>query len=87
LQVIEKTPYQSIDIIVDSMSDIFIDKLMAFIAVQIEKSAHLEFYLTWSQAIMYKHGNRIKQRALSKMSILCNLEKSLTKKFEDLGKM
>jgi periodic tryptophan protein 2 len=87
LQVIEKTPYQSIDIIVDSMSDIFIDKLMAFIAIQIEKSAHLEFYLTWSQAIMYKHGNRIKQRALSKMSILCNLEKSLTKKFEDLGKM
>ena len=87
LQVLEKTPYQSIDLIVGSMSDTYVDKLMAFIATQIEKSAHIEFYLIWSQAIMYKHGNRIKQRAMSKMAVLCNLEKSLTKKFDDLGKM
>ena len=87
LQVLEKTPYQSIDLIVGSMSDTYVDKLMSFIATQIEKSAHIEFYLIWSQAILYKHGNRIKQRALSKMAVLCNLEKSLTKKFDDLGKM
>ena len=86
-QVIEKTPYQSIDIIVTTLPDTYVDKLIAFVATQIEKSKHLEFYLIWSQAILYKHGNRIKQRAVSKMSILCNLEKSLTKKFEDLGKV
>lgn len=86
-QVLEKTPYLSIDMVVDSLSDVYVDKLMSFIANQIEKSPHLEFYLIWSQTILYKHGNRIKQRAFSKLSVLCNLEKALTKKFEDLGKM
>jgi periodic tryptophan protein 2 len=85
--VLEKTPHQSIDIIVDTLSDTYVDKLLSFIATQIEKSAHLEFYLIWSQNILYKHGNRIKHRSSAKMSILCNLEKSITKKFEDLSKL
>jgi periodic tryptophan protein 2 len=87
IQVIEKIPTLSIEIVVDSLADNYIDKLMSFIAIQIEKSVHLEFYLNWSRSILYKHGNRIKQRSLAKMSVLCNLEKSLNKKFEDLGKM
>lgn len=87
IQVLEKIPSLSIEIVVDSLADNYIDKLMSFIAIQIEKSAHLEFYLNWSRSILYKHGNRIKQRSLAKMSILCNLEKSLNKKFEDLAKM
>lgn len=85
--VLEKTPYESIDIIVDSLSDVYIDKLLAFISSKLEKSPHLEFYLLWSQSIIYKHANRLKNRALENMSILCNLEKALIKKFEDLGKM
>ena len=85
--VLERTPHQSIDLIVNTLSDVYVDKLLAFISVQLEKSAHLEFYLIWSQQILYKHGNRIKQRSSAKMGILCNLEKALTKKFEDLGKM
>lgn len=86
-QVLEKTPHMTIDIVVDSLSDVYVDKLMVFVANQIERSAHLEFYLIWSKTILYKHGNRIKQRASMRLSILCNLEKALTKKFEDLGKM
>ena len=85
--VLEKTPHQTIDIIVGNLSDVYVDKLLAFIAVQVEKSAHLEFYLKWSQQILYKHGNRIKLRANSKIGILNNLEKALTKKSDDLGKM
>ena len=85
--VIEKTPHLTVDLVVDALPDVYVDKLLAFIAGQIEKSAHLEFYLTWSQNILYRHGNRIKQRATAKMAILCNLEKSLTKKFEDLSRM
>jgi periodic tryptophan protein 2 len=85
--VLEKTPYQSIDLIVNLLSDVYVDKLLSFISNQIEKSAHLEFYLMWSQQILYKHGNQIKLRSHLKMAILCNLEKALTKKSEDLGKM
>lgn len=85
--VLEKVPYLSIDLVVSTLPETYIDKLLAFIASQLENSAHLEFYLTWSQFILYKHGNQIKQRAISKMGILCNLEKALTKKYEDLSKM
>lgn len=85
--VLEKIPYLSIELIAGSIPDVYVDKLLAFISTQLEKSAHLEFYITWSQFLLYKHGNQLKQRAVSKMSILCNLEKSLTKKYEDLTKM
>jgi periodic tryptophan protein 2 len=83
----EKTPFLTIDIIVDSLADVYVDKLLSFIANQIEKSAHLEFYLKWSQTILYRHGNRIKQRSAEKISVLCHLEKAITKKYEDLNKM
>jgi periodic tryptophan protein 2 len=85
--VFEKIPRNSIDLVVDSMSEIYIDKLMAFIGNQIERSAHLEFYLVWTKTILYRHGLKIKQRSIAKYDILCNLEKSLVKKFEDLKKM
>jgi periodic tryptophan protein 2 len=85
--VLERTPYSTIDVIVETLSDAYIDKLISFVAAQTEKSPHLEFYLLWSKCILYKHGNQIKQRSNSIMSILCNLEKSLTKRSQDLGKM
>jgi periodic tryptophan protein 2 len=85
--VVERVPLETIDIIVESLSDVYVDKLMSFVSNQIEKSAHLQFFLTWSQHILYKHGNRLKQRANTRMAVLCNLEKSLTKKYEDLSKM
>lgn len=84
---IESIPFEFIDIIVDSLSDVYVDKLLAFISNRIEKSAHLEFYLLWSQSILYKHANRLKLRVMNNMGVLCNLEKALTKKFEDIGKM
>ena len=85
--VLERTPRLTVDLVVESLADDYVDKTLSFVAAQLEKSPHLEFYLTWSQHILYKHGNRIKQRAGAKISILCNLEKALTKKFEDMSKM
>jgi periodic tryptophan protein 2 len=85
--VLETVPYETIDVIVESLPDVYVDKLLSFISNKLEKSPHLEFYLLWAQAIIYKHANRLKQRSMANMGVLCNLEKSLTKKYEDLGKM
>ena len=85
--VLETIPFETIDVIVESLPDVYVDKLLNFISNKLEKSPHLEFYLLWSQAIIYKHANRLKQRSMANMGVLCNLEKSLTKKYEDLGKM
>ena len=85
--VLEKTPRESIDLVVESISDVYVDKLLIFVGSQLEKSAHLDFYLIWTQSLLFKHGVRIKQRSQAKYDILCNLEKALFRKFEDLGKM
>jgi periodic tryptophan protein 2 len=85
--VFEKIPHSSIGLVVDSLPDVYVDKLLVFIGNQIERSAHLEFYLMWTKVVVYKHGLKIKQRSRAKYDILCNLEKSLLKKFEDLKKM
>lgn len=86
-QVIEKVPVISIDVLVNSMPDVYVDKLLAFVAGQIEKSAHLHFYLIWIRDIAFSHGTRIKLRSNEKHAVLCMLEKAMTKKFEDLNKM
>ena len=85
--VLETIPHETIDVIVESLPDVYVDKLLSFISNRLEKSPHLEFYLLWAQAIISKHANRLKQRSMANMGVLCNLEKSLTKKYEDLGKM
>jgi len=51
--VLEKIPYLSIDLIASSIPEIYVDKLLAFISTQLEKSAHLEFYLIWSQYLFF----------------------------------
>ena len=51
--VLEKIPYLTIDLIAGSIPELYVDKLLAFISTQLEKSAHLEFYLTWSQYLLY----------------------------------
>lgn len=84
---VEKVPVNTIDVVVNTLPDVYVDKLLSFVAVQIENSAHLEFYLIWVRDIAFSHGNRIKLRSNEKHSVLCLLEKAMTKKFDDLNKM
>lgn len=86
-RAVEKVPMQSIDVIVNSLPDVYVDKLLTFVAGQIESSAHLEFYLIWVRDIAFSHGNRIKLRSNEKHAMLCMLEKAMIKKYEDLNKM
>lgn len=86
-RVIERVPVASIDVLVNSMPDVYVDKLLAFVATQLDKSAHVEFYLMWVREIAFAHGTRIKLRSHEKHAVLCLLEKAMTKKFDDLNKM
>lgn len=86
-RVVELVPVASLSVLVSTLPDIYIDKLLSFIATQLERSAHVHFYLLWTQAILYQHGARMKSRAHEKLAVLCALEKAMTKKFDDLSKM
>ena len=77
----------SVDVICDNLPDTYIDKLLSFLAAQIESTAHIEFYMIWIQQLLMKHGPRLKQRSQQIMGTLRTLQKNVSRKLEDIGKM
>ena len=75
------------EVICINLPDTYVDKLLSFLAAQIESTAHIEFYLIWIQCLLMKHGPRLKQRSQQIMATLRNLQKNVSKKSEDIGKM
>ena len=77
----------AVDVIVENLPDIYVDKLLGFLASQIEHTAHIEFYLLWVNRILMTHGLKLKQRSQKIISCLRTLQKNVTRKYEDIGKM
>ncbi|XP_064636474.1 periodic tryptophan protein 2 homolog [Lineus longissimus] len=86
-EVVETIPVSDIAVVGQSIPDVYINKLLSFIASQMESSPHIEFYLTWAQKLLYMHGPKLKQRSQSIMAILRSLLKVITRRYEDIGKI
>lgn len=67
------------------MPDIYVEKLLKFIASELESTRHIHFYLLWIEIILSKHGSRI-DTALQ-MPVLLMLHKNMQKKYDDLSRM
>ena len=72
---------------VQSLKDPYIELVLKFVALQLEKSRHLHFYLLWCQQILSAHGQQLKVLSNKLLVVLRTLQKGLTKQQEDLGKM
>lgn len=44
------------------LPDIYVEKLLDFVASCLEKSGHLQFYMTWTQNLLMLHGQKLKNR-------------------------
>lgn len=77
----------TVEVIVDNLPDVYVDKLMSFVASMIESTAHIEFYLTWASRLLMQHGPKLKQRSQKVMATLRSMQKNVTRKSEELGKM
>ncbi|XP_052797070.1 periodic tryptophan protein 2 homolog [Mya arenaria] len=86
-EVMENIPIPDVEVIINNLPDIYVDKLMAYVATAIESTAHIEFYLIWARQLLMQHGPRLKQRSQSIMAALRLLQKNVTRKAEDLGKL
>lgn len=86
-EVIENIPFSDVEVIVDNLPNIYVDKLMSFVAGMIETTAHIEFYLIWCSRLLMQHGPRLKQRSQQIMATLRSLQKNVTRKSEELGKL
>ncbi|XP_003396174.1 periodic tryptophan protein 2 homolog [Bombus terrestris] len=83
--VIENIPCSDINLTVTALSNIYVEKVLKFIASELEFTRHIHFYLLWIEIILTSHGSRI-DTALQ-MPILLMLQKNMQKKYDDLSKL
>ncbi|XP_050453821.1 periodic tryptophan protein 2 homolog [Cataglyphis hispanica] len=84
-QVIEAIPYKEIELTTTSIPDIYVEKLLKFIASELESTRHIHFYLLWIEIILTKHGSRI--NTALQMPVLLLLQKNMQKKYDDLSRI
>eukprot|EP00744_Colponema_vietnamica_P009652 GILI01013704.1.p1 GENE.GILI01013704.1~~GILI01013704.1.p1 ORF type:complete len:671 (+),score=201.45 GILI01013704.1:103-2013(+) len=91
--VYEKVPLAEIPVIVQSFPLVFLQRLLTFIATELEQSRHLEFHLVWALQLLNTHGKYFKgPSSLSVVSssfhtTLRALHKAIQGKFNDLSKL
>ncbi|XP_076749162.1 periodic tryptophan protein 2 homolog [Xylocopa sonorina] len=83
--VLENVPCPSIDLVVTDLSDIYVERVLKFIATELEYTRHIHFYLLWIETILTKHGPKI--NSALQMPILLMLQKNMQKKYDDLSKI
>ncbi|XP_019625240.1 PREDICTED: periodic tryptophan protein 2 homolog [Branchiostoma belcheri] len=86
-EVVETIPHTEVSHVSQTLPDTYVDRMLLFVASQLETSRHLEFYLTWCQTLLMLHGQRLKNRSMSVLAMLRALQKSVTRRYEDISKL
>ncbi|MBN3290963.1 PWP2 protein, partial [Polypterus senegalus] len=86
-EVMETVPYSQIDAICVTLPELYVEKLLDFVATSLETSRHLQFYLTWAQRLLTQHGQKLKGRAGSLLPMFNSLQKSIHLHFDNLSKL
>uniref|UniRef100_A0A6Q2Y2G7 Small-subunit processome Utp12 domain-containing protein n=1 Tax=Esox lucius TaxID=8010 RepID=A0A6Q2Y2G7_ESOLU len=86
-EVVEAVPYQQIPVVCSSLPDVYVEKLLDFIASVLERCGHLQFYLTWAQSLLTQNGQKLKSRSGAILPTIQSLQKSIQRHFEDLSKL
>ncbi|XP_033096808.1 periodic tryptophan protein 2 homolog [Anneissia japonica] len=85
--VVESIPVSQVNIVCQGLANVYIRKLLAFLASELERTRHVEFYLCWCETLLLEHGPSLKVQSSSMMALLRTLQKSITKRREDLSKL
>ncbi|XP_056110253.1 PWP2 small subunit processome component isoform X3 [Rhinichthys klamathensis goyatoka] len=86
-EVLEAVPYDQITVVCSSLPDVYVDKLLNFVASTLEKSNHLQFYLSWAQCLLTLHGQKLKNRSGAILPTVQQLLKSIQRHSDDLSKL
>lgn len=52
----------AVEVVSTSLPELYVVKVLEFLAASFEESRHLEFYLIWTQKLLMSHGQRLKSR-------------------------
>ncbi|XP_034948808.1 periodic tryptophan protein 2 homolog [Chelonus insularis] len=83
--VVEKIPFNNIEFTVKSIPQLYVERLLKFIAAEMEKTRHIEFYLEFAEAILSQAGHKINSDM--NMPTLLLLQKNMQRKYDDLSKI
>ena len=61
-EALESVPWDEIEVVSSSLPDLYVEKVLEFLASSFEVSRHLEFYLIWTQKLLMVHGQKLKSR-------------------------
>ncbi|XP_057686197.1 PWP2 small subunit processome component [Corythoichthys intestinalis] len=86
-EVLEAVPHEQIQVVCGTLPDIYVEKLLGFIAECLEKSGHLQFYMTWAQSLLMLHGQKLKNRSGAILPTLQALQKSIQRHWDNLSKL
>ncbi len=79
--------HNTVALIVRSLPDAYVEKLLMFLAQQVASSPHLQFYLAWSAELLTAHCAHLKESSSNILASIRDLQKSITQKQNDLGRM
>lgn len=51
-----------VEVVCSSLPDLYVEKVLEFLASAFEISCHLEFYLIWAHKLLMLHGQKLKTR-------------------------
>ncbi|XP_036099773.1 periodic tryptophan protein 2 homolog isoform X3 [Molossus molossus] len=86
-EALESVPWDEIDVISSSLPELYVEKVLEFLASSFEVSCHLEFYLIWTQKLLMGHGQKLKSRAGKLLPAVQFLQKSIQRHLDDISKL
>ncbi|XP_063301836.1 periodic tryptophan protein 2 homolog [Pelobates fuscus] len=86
-EALECVPCTDISVLCSSLPELYVERLLVFLASQIESSRHLQFYLMWAHQLLMLHGQNLKNRSISLLPAIHSLQKSLQAHFTEISKL
>lgn len=77
----------TVQLIVQNLPEVYLEKLLTFLAECLDNSPHLQFYLHWCTQLLITHGDNLKENFSSIMTAVRDLQKSILQKQADIGRV
>lgn len=75
----------TVGLIIRYLPDVYVNKLIPFLAERLDHAPHLQFYVRWCRELLCAHGDGLKERSSEVIGALRDLQKSILQKQRDIG--
>lgn len=86
-RVYEAIPIANVTLLVKELPNLYLARLLRFVAQVTDESPHLEFNLRWIESLLHTHGIYLKDHATSLASELRTVQKAIAKIHLELARL